>query len=103
MIRERREKRSGLTSCHVITAGGLTPWEKYLQEKKERRKEAKRKKARKQEESGEGKTAESSFDDPFFHHSVTTATAVSELSYSCCIGVEICVGGWLTDTCQVCA
>lgn len=63
----------------LSSADGLTPWEKYLQEKKERRKEAKREKVRNLGEGTEveGKTAESGFDDQFFHHSVTTATAVS--------------------------
>ena len=62
------------------TVDGLTPWEKYLQQKKERRKEVKRKKDRKQPEERaeeELEEGESGFDDPFFRHSVTTATAVS--------------------------
>ncbi len=64
---------------------GLTPWEQYLQEKKERRKAAKQnrlqggKKAPDEGSAqGEGKpTGSQGFDDPFFDHSVTTATAVS--------------------------
>ena len=60
---------------------GLSPWEQYLQRKKEKRKAAKQQRLKKAPDGvgeGEGQTAGGEgFDDPFFHHSVTTATAVS--------------------------
>ena len=53
-----------------------TPWEQYLQRRKEKKNEVKRKRKRREDcLTEEGET--SGFDDPFFHHSVTTATAVS--------------------------
>lgn len=67
-----------------LESEGLSPWEQYLQEKKERRKAAKQKrlqaraKATTEENSNTEQIAgDAGFDDPFFHHSVTTATAVS--------------------------
>ena len=64
-----------------LSEKGLTPWEQYLQKKKERRKEMKKKRAGK-EVAGKGDQkspdiVSKGFDDPFFQHSVTTATAVS--------------------------
>ena len=58
-----------------------TTWEKYLKEKKQRRKEKRSKvKLETRPEEGEGKDEDDDdvgFDDPFFQHDITTATAVS--------------------------
>ena len=57
-----------------------SPWELYLQQKKERRKEAKLKRGMEgtdKKEIANKESVDSGFDDPFFQHSVTTATAVS--------------------------
>ena len=59
-----------------------TTWEKYIEEKRRRKKE---KRSKVQEASGHegtaggsgGEEGEVGFDDPFFQHDVTTATAVS--------------------------
>ena len=80
------------TCIHVIlfilADGGSvdeTTWQKYLKEKKQRRKEkrSKVKETRLELEEGEGEKKEGEdnssvgFDDPFFQHDITTATAVS--------------------------
>ena len=57
-----------------------TTWEKYLKEKKQRRKEKRSKVKETRPEEGEGKEEDDDdvgFDDPFFQHDITTATAVS--------------------------
>lgn len=58
-----------------------SPWETFLKKRKEKRKEAKKRRigTTEDEEEGEreGGEGDSGFDDPFFQHSVTTATAVS--------------------------
>lgn len=63
-------------------SGGVerTTWEKYLKEKKQRRKEKRSKVKETWPEEGEGKEEDDDdvgFDDPFFQHDITTATAVS--------------------------
>ncbi len=93
-----KKKKSEITNCFkesicvsllllllLTESEGLTPWEQYLLEKKERRKAAKQKRLQGGEKApdegsaqGEGKLTENQgFDDPFFDHSVTTATVVS--------------------------
>ena len=57
-----------------------TTWEKYLKEKKQRRKEKRSKVKETRPEEEEGKEEDDDnvgFDDPFFQHDITTATAVS--------------------------
>ena len=61
---------------------GETTWEKYLKVKKWKRKEKKSKV--KEAEAGEKEEDDSvGFDDPFFQHDITTATAVSSGNSSC--------------------
>ena len=63
---------------------GETTWEKYLKEKKQKRKEKKSKVKETQLEEGEEKGEDNvGFDDPFFQHDITTATAVSSGNSSC--------------------
>ena len=63
-----------------------TTWEKYLKQKRQKKKEknvAKMKEPVGHERTdtvSEGKKEDAGFDDPFFQHDVTTATAVSETS-----------------------
>ena len=57
---------------------GETTWEKYLKVKKQKRKEKKSKVKETQLEAEEkGEDDGVGFDDPFFQHDITTATAVS--------------------------
>ena len=57
-----------------------TTWEKYLREKKKRKKE-KRSKMKEEGPGCEGTGGKEKeavgFDEPFFHHDITTSTAVS--------------------------
>ena len=64
---------------------GETTWEKYLKVKKQKRKEKRSKVKEIQLEAGEEKGEDDSvgFDDPFFQHDITTATAVSRGNSSC--------------------
>ena len=80
------------TCIHAILfiladGGGVdeTTWQKYLKEKKQRRKEKRSKvketwleleKSEVEEKEGE-ENSSVGFDDPFFQHDITTATAVS--------------------------
>ena len=66
----------------VRTSGGVadkTPWEKYLKVKKQSRKEKRSKVKETPLKDGEERGGDDiiGFDDPFFQHDVTTATAVS--------------------------
>ena len=64
-------------------SGGVekTTWEKYLKERKRKKKEKRSKVKETRSEEGEWKEEEEDddvgFDDPFFQHDITTATAVS--------------------------
>ena len=63
-------------------SGGVekTTWEKYLKERKRKKKEKRSKVKEIQPEEGEGKEDDNGdvgFDDPFFQHDITMATAVS--------------------------
>ncbi len=71
---------------------GLTPWEQYLQEKKERRKKKKAGEKAVEKGGAGAKSVESSFDDPFFQHSVTMATAVSGRGGARCLCGIIALG-----------
>ena len=72
-----------IISWYIICSsddGGVdeTTWQKYLKEKKQRRKEKKSKVKETESEEKEGEDNNSvGFDDPFFQHDITTATAVS--------------------------
>ena len=57
-----------------------TTWEKYLKERKRKKKEKRSKVKEIQPEEGDEKEEDDDnvgFDDPFFQHDITTATAVS--------------------------
>ena len=62
-------------------SGGVekTTWEKYLKERKRKKKEKRSKVKETQPEEGEGEEEDDDvgFDDSFFQHDITTATAVS--------------------------
>lgn len=74
-----------MLTLHILAEDGLTPWQQYLEEKKRRRKESRRRKTHPMEPDEQvadskepsGHVADSGFDDPFFQHGVTMATAVS--------------------------
>ena len=58
----------------------MTTWEQYLKERKRKKKEKRSKIKEIQLEEGEGKEDDNGdvgFDDPFFQHDITMATAVS--------------------------
>ena len=79
---------SNFLVCSSVSGSdtGETTWEKYLKEKKQKRK-GKRSKVKETEGAaggegvGEGEN-DVGFDDPFFQHDVTTATAVSNRNSS---------------------
>ena len=55
-----------------------TTWEKYLREKRKRKKDKRSKIKEEGLEGAGGKEREDTgFDEPFFQHDITTATAVS--------------------------
>ena len=71
-----------IISWYIICSsddGGVdeTTWQKYLKEKKQRRKEKKSKVKETESEEKEEDDSSMGFDDPFFQHDITTATAVS--------------------------
>ena len=75
--------RTYLLTLHILAEDGLTPWQQYLEEKKRRRKESKRRKTHPKDpevaesQGSDGQAVDIGFDDPFFQHGVTMATAVS--------------------------
>ena len=77
--------------------GNETTWERYIKEKRQRKKEKKSKVKGAAAASGEGEEEEEEegdgFDDPFFQHDVTTATAVSGRDCTCL--VVTCSGVYL--------